>query len=75
MRGEGDACPTSPSSGTRIGSQALRSSQEDLTVTDGATYCYAVFTLADDGTPSEAATVAATAATSDSAPASTSTAS
>ena len=70
MRGDGDTCPASPSSGTQIGSQVLRSTQEDGAVADGATYCYAVFTLADDGTPSEAATITVTAAMPDEAPSS-----
>jgi hypothetical protein len=63
MRGDGSACPATTASGTPIGSRAVRTADTDDSVTDGATYCYSVFALAQDGTESEPATVTATAAT------------
>jgi hypothetical protein len=58
-RGDGSACPASPTSGTAVGGTTVRTSQVDTAVDPGTSYCYAVFALNDAG-PSDPATVSAT---------------
>jgi putative peptide zinc metalloprotease protein len=58
-RGDGGACPASPTSGTAVGGTTVRTSQVDTAVDPGTSYCYSVFALNDAG-PSDPATVSAT---------------